>query len=166
VEQRSSGAWRNSNAFLLALAAAFAGLTVGVVVTVAVLADRSDPIERANLDAVEQTPPAKTILVRLMAPDDGCWTRTITDELKAEDEVKEDCGAVTFTVPVRKDINISFERRPPGSWTWCLVAAVDGKLVLTRGPDSNPEYGMDVYWAIPEPGWEPFHIEPVSCAEE
>ena len=107
------------------------------------------------------------MVVSLMAPDDGCWTRTISDELKVEDDMTEGCGSVTFPVRFRKDIDISFERRPPASWTWCLMAAVDGKIVLTRGPDASPEHSLDVVWPPKFGGTSPSAaVPPVTCAEE
>jgi hypothetical protein len=144
-----------------------AGLFLAVATAAVVFGARSDDDQTKNLAAVvRDSAREETILVRLMAPDDGCWTRTITDELRVDDEVSEGCGAVTFPVRVRKEITISFERRPPASWTWCLVAAVDGKVVLTRGPDSNPEYSLDVYWSPPELEGTPVpEVEPVTCAE-
>jgi hypothetical protein len=158
MEQRSRDSRRSLTLLL-------AGLFVAVATAAVVLGVRSEDDQVTNSDAVTGSPPEETILVRLMAPDDGCWTRTITDELNVEDEVTEGCGPVTFPVRFRKEINISFERNPPASWTWCLVAAVDGKVVLTRGPDSNPEYSLDVYWAPPELGGTPPEIAPVTCAE-
>jgi hypothetical protein len=157
MDQRS----RNSRQLVTLLAA---GLFVVVATAAVLLGARLDDDQADNLEAVTASGPEETILVRLMAPDDGCWTRTITDELEVEDDVTEGCGPVTFPVRFRKAVTISFERNPPASWTWCLIAAVDGKVVLTRGPDSNPEYSLDVYWAPPELGGTPPEIAPVRCA--
>jgi len=151
--------------YTTSLALLAAGLTIGVAVTAVVFlydSTESDP----NRDAISARAPEKTMLVRLMAPDDGCWTRTIRDELNVEDEVTEGCGPVTLPVRFRKDIDISFERRPPASWTWCLVAAVDGQIVLTRGPDSNPDYSLDAQWPPKFGGNSPIvEVAPVACAE-
>ena len=154
--------------YAIAIALFFSGLAVGVVVTAVIVGvDRSGSDHVENIDAISAGAPEKEILLRLMAPDDGCWTRTIMDELAADDEISEGCGSVTFSLPFREGIMVSFERMPPASWTWCLSAAVDGKVVLTRGPDSNPDYSMDVTWSPADvESWSPgVKIEPVTCAE-
>ena len=139
-----------------------AGVVVGVAVTVTASYMRSQLDRNENLDAITATAPRKILLVRLMAPDDGCWTRTIGGESNVEDEVAEGCGPVTFSVRYRKDVNISFERRPHASWTWCLSAAAGGRVVLNRGPDSSPDYSLEVYFDGKPPRGR---IEPVACAE-
>lgn len=103
--------------------------------------------------------PENTILVRFMAPDDGCWTATI------EDEIRDGCGSLTFPLNVRGDINVVFERTPPAAWTWCLVVEADGKIVQTVGPDSNPDYPLGFWWGPPELSGNPpdLQVEPVTC---
>src|SRR5688500_7956052 len=111
MEQRSRDSRR-----LLTLVAAV--LFVGVSTAAVVIGARSQDDQKDDLGAgaVTASAPEDTILVSLMAPDDGCWLRTITDGLNVEDDVTEGCGSATFRVSVRKEIRISFERSPPASW--------------------------------------------------
>jgi hypothetical protein len=103
--------------------------------------------------------PERTIDVRLMAPEDGCWTATI------EDELRDGCGGLTLPLRIRGDINVVFERTPPAAWTWCLVVEADGEIVQTVGPDSNPDYPLGFWHGPAEISGNPpaLQIEPVTC---
>jgi hypothetical protein len=150
------------------------GVFAGLAAAAGVLGARSDDDQPDDLDVATSSAPEatipgtapeeQTIVLRLTAPGDGCWTRTITDQPNVDGKVAEGCGSVSFPVRVRNWVDISFERRPPASWTWCLVGTVDGRIVLTRGPDSNPEYSLDVYWA-PQAVLPPA-VPAVSCGGE
>jgi hypothetical protein len=158
----------------IALALSLSG-AVAVFVTAAVLEDRSaesgptvstappapDPTITTDVDDLPSAPagdelPEQTIEVRLMAPDDGCWRATIGDE------VRDGCGGLTLPLLVRGETNVLFERTPPAAWTWCAVVEVDGKVVMTRGPDSNPDYELAI-WYTPTEYPAEYQIEPVTC---
>jgi hypothetical protein len=102
--------------------------------------------------------PETTIVARLTAPADGCWIATI------EDEIEEGCGSRDLSLDVRGEVNVVFERDPPGAWTWCLNLEVDGRVVQTLGPGSNPVQPLGFRYAPPEPGYGAnVEVEPVRC---
>jgi hypothetical protein len=149
----------NRRVIALALACLLIGLAAGAAVGVLVLDDSSDDASEDSEQAAAVDPNEATLRVRLMAPDDGCWTRTI------EDEVERGCGSLTFPLQVRAGVPVVFDREPRAAWTWCIVVEEEGKIIMTRGPDSSPDYSLDFSWQPPELSGNPpdLQIEPVTC---
>lgn len=136
----------------------FWDLGMRIVVNGAVVRDvRPAPYGGLRVNWADRLP-EKTIVARLIAPEDGCWTATI------EDEIEDGCGSRDLSLDVRGEVLVAFERNPPAAWPWCLNLELDGRVVQTFGPDSNPSYPLAFWYAPPEPGYgEDGEVEPVDC---
>ena len=96
--------------------------------------------------------PAKTVLVRVDAPEDGCWWATIDGRL-----LRTGCGSVAFPLEVQgyEYVSVHFERQMPGDWHFSAAIEADGRIVQTVGPTSTQYPSLDIGYRIPETGLVP-----------
>ncbi|MBA3567486.1 MAG: hypothetical protein H0W31_11630 [Actinobacteria bacterium] len=75
--------------------------------------------------------PAMTVLVRVEAPNGGCWSATI------EDDVRNGCGSLAFPLVVEGSVSIFMERLGPAERPITAMIEVDGQVVQTVGPTTT-----------------------------
>jgi hypothetical protein len=93
----------------------------------------------------ESAQPAKTVLVRVDAPEGGCWIAMIPNDVP-----RTGCGPQAFTYDVHDFVLMHFERQMPNE-DWPLAAIeADGRVVQTVGPITTDYPSFDIGYSVPE----------------
>ncbi len=90
--------------------------------------------------------PVTTVLVRVEAPNGGCWSATI------EDDVRDGCGSLVFPIDVEGSVSIFMERLGPAEQPITAMIEVDGQVVQTVGPATKKYPTFDIAYVVPTSG--------------